>query len=431
MKRNRRAAAAAGLVLAAGIGLTACGAPNGSENDIELTLMFWGDDTAPAAWDEITEAFIADGHENVSFEYIHQPSEYETKVQTLIAANQSPDVFLINEANVARFAADGALLDLGAEWEGLGYDIEAEFTESATTQWEDATIALAPNVNAIVMYYDKAAFDEAGVAYPPTDPAEAWTWQEFTDAAGQLTSGEGDSRNWGAFIAPWMTTWTPFVYSNGGSWWNDDATEFNLDSPEAVEVFEAYQDLYAGDYGVPYESLNSIGFDVILQSRRTAMFIDGTWNSKVVADSWGEDTGIALIPVFDEFQSMAITDPLVGGAATEHPELVAEFIHYVAANPEKFPGALGGAPTSLDYLEGDKQDLWFDALERPEGYQETLAATIANSRPHPARSVVSMPEIEFPLVMSEALLPYFEGEIDDVSGALDAIAPQVETILQR
>lgn len=36
---------------------------------------------------------------------------------------------------------------------------------------------------------NKALFDEANMPYPPASAEEAWTWEQFVDAAKKLTKG--------------------------------------------------------------------------------------------------------------------------------------------------------------------------------------------------------------------------------------------------
>ena len=45
-------------------------------------------------------------------------------------------------------------------------------------------------VVAPVLYYNKDLFDKAGPPYPPSNPEEAWTWDEFLEIAKQLTIEE-------------------------------------------------------------------------------------------------------------------------------------------------------------------------------------------------------------------------------------------------
>jgi multiple sugar transport system substrate-binding protein len=413
-------------------GLSGCRADSGSGGSgggaANLSLMFWGDQNAGQAMRRLTDVFRKADHENVTFDFIHQPTEYETKLQTLIAASKAPDLFGLNTNNLLRFAEQGALLDLQPHFEALGLDVENEFVPLGIHKYQGATVGIGGGIGCIVMYYDRAAFDAAGVPYPPTDPAAAWTWEEFRQAAKELSGGEGTNATWGAYMAPWMTVWTPLVYSNGGSWWNDDVTAFTLDTPEVAEVLKDIRDMRDEGSAVGTKALGAIGFDVILQSRRAAMFLDGTWNDGVVREAWGDDAGIALLPVYDKFTSMAVADPMVAFSGTSEPELAAEYIRFVA-DPSMNPDVLDGTPTSRRYLEGDEQDTWLKASPRPDGYADTVFNSVEHAIRNPGSAALAMPQIEFPLVMEKAVIPYLAGDIDDIQEAMAAIKPDVDRLL--
>ena len=80
----------------------------------------------------------------------------------------------------------------------------------------------------MILYYNKSLFDEAGVDYPPSKAAEAWTWDEFVAAARQLTvdrNGNNAASDafdpeqidvFGISFPTWWGGYLPMIYSNGG-----------------------------------------------------------------------------------------------------------------------------------------------------------------------------------------------------------------------
>src|SRR5262249_15870024 len=146
---------------------------------------------------------------------------------------------------------------------------------------------VAPSLHSIIVFYNKAMFDAAGVAYPPSTADTAWTWDQFVDTAKQLTSGEGLEKVYGAYVAPWATVCSSFLFSNGASWFNDDLTELTLNSPEAVQVLQNMANLRLTENVAPtLDIADSIGWDVMLQSGKAAMLVDGTWNIPTMIDTW-------------------------------------------------------------------------------------------------------------------------------------------------
>jgi multiple sugar transport system substrate-binding protein len=68
-------------------------------------------------------------------------------------------------------------------------------------------IALPASTAYYVMFYNRDIFDKAGIPYPSND----LTWPQWEQLAGQLTSGSGNNKVYGAHIHFWQATvqnWT-------------------------------------------------------------------------------------------------------------------------------------------------------------------------------------------------------------------------------
>jgi multiple sugar transport system substrate-binding protein len=418
--RSRFIAAAVGGALALTIGLTGC-----SDDRTALTVMFYGDNYGVENWQAVADAFM-ETHEDVRIELIHKPAEYETSLQTMIAAGEAPDVFIIGEAALGQLIDSGVLLDLNPVLAEQSLDTGA-FIDQAMWEEDGALYGIASNVNAEVLYYNTAMFDEAGLEHPPTDPAEAWTWEEFADASRALTEHFGEG-HWGSSIPTHPGPWEPLIASNGGRWFNEERTEFLLNEPESVEVFEAIKALQ--DEGVSTPADAGIDTDVLLQSNQVAMHINGTFFMPNVLDAWGEDAGMAILPSFGTPQTMTFIDPVVAYAETEHPDLAAEFI-YFHAQAENNPGAYDAIPSSASAQEGEGRQEWLDATERPEGFDETITSSLQIAMEDSPWRTRNLAEIWTVMTWTEGLSPYFNGEVEDLHAELTRLKPAVEDILNR
>ena len=428
-QRRSRTAARRGLAFAAGVSalalvLSGCSSAAEPSGETEtLTVMFWGDERAPADWKALGEAFQAAGNENVEFEFIHQPEEYDTKLQTLIAANNAPDVFLMYSAGMGRFIEAGTLLDLAPVYEELGVDVASEYREQAIWQEGESVWGIAPTIHLMTMFYDKAAFDAAGVEYPPTDPAEAWSWDDFVDAASELSDPATEDDGWGAMVLTDPLVTGPLLASNGGYWFNSDATEFTLNEPEVLEVYDAIKELADTGVSIPPQNLSSIGLDIVLQSRQAALYPGGTWNLPAIQEAWGSDAGMALLPSFGDPKSMAITDQFVASKSTENPELAAEFIRF-ATDAANNPRAFDGVPASSS-AEVSASD------ESPSGYDETINSSLLITMDDPSRLVRKLGDIWGIVQWTDSgVNGYFNGLLADLEEALDGFKPQVDGILR-
>ncbi|MDN4477860.1 extracellular solute-binding protein [Demequina sp. SYSU T00039] len=406
------------------------GEPGQPAGDQNLTIMFWGDERAPEQWKTLGDAFIADGHENVKIEYIHQPAEYDTKIQTLVAANQTPDVFFMNSAGMGRFIDAGTLLDLAPVYDELGIDLDSEYLEPAIWREDESVWGLSPLIHLMVMFYDKAAFDAAGIDTPPTDPAEAWSWDDFVAAATALSDPSSEGDGWGSMILTDPLVTAPLLASNGAYWFDEEAMEFTLNDPSAVEVYENIKALADTGVSIPPANLSSMGLDVVLQSRQAPLYPGGTWNLQAVTEAWGEDAGMALYPSYGDPKSMAVTDQLVVSAKTQNPELAAEFVHF-ATQAENNPAAYDGVPATRAATEGNGRETWLTTGNRPLGFEETIDNSLDIVMDDPSRKVRDLINVWNTVQWTDdGINGYFTDLVPDLGAALDGFKPTVDQMLQ-
>ena len=123
----------------------------------------------------------------VQLEFV--PQGYGDKLLTQFAAGTAPDVFQIGDGDVAKFASQGVLESLDPYITGDNpLDTSVLFpTVLAIGQSNGHQYALTKDYSPLVIFYNKALFDKAGVAYP----AENWTWTDFLTAAQKLTKADG------------------------------------------------------------------------------------------------------------------------------------------------------------------------------------------------------------------------------------------------
>jgi len=193
-----------------------------------------------------------------------------------------PDVLMLDNPDLQQIAETGALSPLTDY--GISTDGYAEGVLDAGS-YDGEVYGLAPTVNTIALFYDRAALDEAGIA-PPT------TWAELTSAAAALTEGD---RYGLAFAAPaaYEGAWQflPFMWSNGGDE-RDIATE---GTAEALQLMSDF----VSDGSASRSVVNWTQADVNDQfmAGRAAMMVNGPWQIPALQADSDVDYGIATLPV--------------------------------------------------------------------------------------------------------------------------------------
>lgn len=304
----------------------------------ELLFTYWG---SPAERDAVGNMVTSfnDTHPDVRVRAQHIPDNYVEKLSTMLAANDFPDVaYLEAAANMFPLAEAGRLMDLSSFVQS-----DQERLDNTSFTYGDGKVAAvytAPEI--LSLFYNKAAFDEAGVAYPPAKAADAWTWDEFVDVAKQLTKDRNGNNaaspdfdpnaidTYGLSFPTWWFGYLTFIYSNGGRLANDEGTELLLNQPDAVEVLQQMQDLIYVHHVAPTPTQSAAfpSADVMMQSGKVAMSLDGQWKVLDFSQLANLDWSMGVLPKFKEALTMIVSAGAGISADTACPEQAREFLAF-------------------------------------------------------------------------------------------------------
>ena len=315
-------------MLAFALTLTACqlsgSAPTETRPLTKLRFTYWGSEMEKAAIEQMVTAFEK-ANPDVDVEPIQIPYEgYIAQVTAMIQSGESPDVGYLPGLQAPVWAQEGKLLDLT---DLIQNDPVLSTTLLATRYYyaPGKVAGLNTAVEATFLFYNKAMFDEAGVPYQPSDPAHAWTWDEFVAAAEKLTSDvNGKHPNddgfdvdqihrYGVAFDKTFEGWTfyPFIFSNGGQLVNDDGTRLLLDSPEATEAMQKMADLMWVQHvaPTPQQDQNLPGYVTMLQTGNFGMHISGHWSLLDYASVKDLRFGVAVLPKFKNPVTVVLGSP--------------------------------------------------------------------------------------------------------------------------
>lgn len=240
---------AAFLTMAMAVGmLTGCGTGNnGSASgaatttaDGKIQIDFWysGGKTAVNVFQEIVDEFNAsqDKYEIKTTTQADYTETYE-KLQAGIAGNKAPDMALLDVDKSRNLSEKNLVADL-SEFIDKDSDFQKDdylsvFFDQGVA--EDGKIFALPAYGTTqVLYYNKAAFEQAGI-----NPESIKTWQDLAEAAKAMTSEDG------SFVG-WEPMWgsanlVDAALSNGASLLSEDGKTVTINSEEWVEVWESFR----------------------------------------------------------------------------------------------------------------------------------------------------------------------------------------------
>ena len=270
-------------------------ATSAAAQDTTLTYMLWSPEQV-----EVEAAAIAEfeaAHPGVTVEVqAMPPSDYWPRVSALAASGDLPDVMAMSSGFVQEWAGADNLLDLTPYIDEGALD--GYFTSAVEIGNIDGQqVAFPQNWVAPVMYYNRTAFDAAGLDYPAAD----WTWDDFRAAAEALTvdeDGDGTPEQYGYWVYGRYAQTDPWVFRNGGRYVNEDGSALEIN--EQAQTALAFLASIVDDGFAPRpQEMEGIRQQDIFGMGMAAMWTDGSWNidntRALVGDSF--EWGIAQVPM--------------------------------------------------------------------------------------------------------------------------------------
>jgi ABC-type glycerol-3-phosphate transport system substrate-binding protein len=212
-----------------------------------ITWSFWGDPNELPPNDEVIQAFNQQ-YPNIEIKKFHEPfASYFDKIQTMFAGDSAPDVLFLN--NVPSYAAKNVLEPVDSLAQQTGYDVQ-DFVDAELQlfRYQGKLYGFPRDNDTKVLYFNKDAFDEVGVAHPD----DQWTWNSLREAANKLTKRQADRvLRYGAAIE--ATEWPAFVWQNGVEVYDDvyKPTKCLLDQPDQAAAIAYLADLMNTDKVIP------------------------------------------------------------------------------------------------------------------------------------------------------------------------------------
>lgn len=162
----------------------------------ELKWAVWSADTQPY-WRPIAEEYMKQ-NPDVSIELVDLgATDYSTALATQLAGNHAPfDVVAIKDsASYISLITKGLLKELDKE--KIQEEVYGETLKTLT--WQDQYYTLPLRSDFYVMFYNKAVFDKAGMAYPTND----MTFEEYDEMAEKLADTTFGSETYGSHYHTW------------------------------------------------------------------------------------------------------------------------------------------------------------------------------------------------------------------------------------
>ncbi|THE13943.1 sugar ABC transporter substrate-binding protein [Bacillus timonensis] len=263
----------------------------GKDGKVEITIATWANETEAKEFDAILDKVNAEQDE-YTVEQMVIPQDYYTKIQTMIAGNQAPDLLWLAQEYIPAYAKNGAVLDLTDKVDAQDTIDMADYLDGSldTAKYEGKTYGLPWIGQPYVVYYNKTLFEENGVELPSED----WNWADFTEKAKALTTDE--VYGFGTTGNPPLAVW---AWGEGGEIVESDGT-IKLTSPETLKGLELAASIITDPtVTMPYQEASSLGVEQGFVTGKIAMMVGGANDDveRKVEEAGGSfEVGMAVMP---------------------------------------------------------------------------------------------------------------------------------------
>ena len=252
--------------------------------------------------------------------------DYFTKLATTVGGSNAPDVFEMNMENYLAYMLRGACVDLTGLVNADNYSAGTlEAVSSAGKLY-----AVPMSFSTCILIYNKALFDQAGIAYPTND----WTWADAQAAAEAITALGDDI--WGYYQPITYNEFYKSVKSNGGSLLNEDYTAFTVNSPENVAVLDAMLKRVRGENHVQPTAEEMAGrgdWDMFTEGK-LGMIITGIWAFPTYTEKCAFDWDIVVEPGYATKSTFFFANVNCVSPSSEKKEAAAKFADAMGSDPD-------------------------------------------------------------------------------------------------
>lgn len=412
------------------------------KDPVTLKFTYWGGSFEKPAMEQMIQSFEK-AYPYIKVNAQHIPADYEAKMSAMVAGNEAPDIAYVRDFMALDFAQQDMLYNL---FDLIDEDPEInreDFLEDLFLYWDkDKSFGMYTAGEAYALFYNKEAFEKAGIPDLPTKVEDALSWDELVEITKKLTIDQNGKNStepgfdqtkiaqYGIRFDFNQGAYMPLVQSNGGDYINEDGS-FGLAQPEALEVIQNMADLIV-KHGVapsPAEVKSLPSTAVSLTTKQAAIIMIGQWVNLDLGQS-GVEYGVGVLPNMGEYKTSPGWGTLGIFKSTEHPE-EAFLLWKWLCNPDN----------SLDlYKSGVWMPLmkeWYtdesliakwakDNPAHPEGYIDAVLDPALNHLvQHPSATVKNFAKID--ALVQPALERIYMGQ-DSAEHAMKEIETEVDKI---
>jgi multiple sugar transport system substrate-binding protein len=313
----RVCAAAAALAIGTWIGGAAA-------SEVRVVVSYYSAQTGPI-FEAMAEEFEkANPDIDIQIEVVNWDN-LEQKLTTDVAGGTAPDISIIGTRWLAGYVQEGIAEPLD---DYMSEEFKAKFIDTfmSPSVFDGTTYGLPVAASARAMYYNKALFEQAGIAEPPA------TWDELKEAAAKITALEGDVYGFGIQGKEIETDayWYYAFWTHGGELLQDGKS--GIASEAGIQAANMYKSMIDEGLTQPdVTAYNRENMQDLFKQGRLGILLTGPWlRGQLQEEAPDIQYGIAPIPEGTTRATYGVTDSIIMFASSEVKEDAWKFLEEAA-----------------------------------------------------------------------------------------------------
>ncbi len=352
---------------------------------IELTVWHtWGAGPGLDAMEAAVKKYNETNDKNIQVNLGFVANQASGNTQTMdklmaaIAAGNPPEIALLDNFQIAGWAAQNALTPLDDLMETAGLSLDGVYEWALQgSQYKGSTYSIPYNGDARALFYNKDMFEEAGLdpENPPT------TIEELGDMAEKLTIRDGSNYKQAGFV-PWQFAGKPIYcwgWNFGGDFYDEENNVLTIADSKNIEALQwevDFADRMGGIDFVNFASGLGTGADDPFVTGQLAMAVRGNFDiSNMAVYNPDMNYGITPIPSKEEGKSKN----MIGGwgwtipKGAKNQEASIDFLKYLFSEEAQTEMAKASASFSpiksvneKVFADDEKMQIFLQELEHGE-----------------------------------------------------------------
>lgn len=398
------------------VSATACGkgskdtskeSAKGDEGErIEIRFAEWDGGDTLAVYEEIAENFNK-SQDEIHVTVMNIPDEYDTKITSMIAGNDVPEICLLNaDTLMYKLAEEGIVLNLMDFINNdESFDADNLMDQFKFMMTEDYMAGYGIGSENICMFYNPELFEKYDVEEPPASYENAWDWDTFVNVCQQLTIDENGNNalspdfdpenidSYGINLSDWWAGIMPFIFSLGGDYLTEEGDSIGYAEEAGITALQNLSDLIYKYHVAPSPTVSETmpGLSESLATGKVAMAFDGQWsNATLMADDISYN--VAALPKMGDIPATVMTYGGISIMDTDKKDAAWEFVKYLLSEGMCQPLYESGlwlpvtkAEFSDDYIKSviteKHPSNYYETIVKPQidgTARQSIAATVKN-----------------------------------------------------